>query len=305
MAAPVTNWTERLAPMEYMDLDTLDDFFREHPEVAGVRDFARNRRQARKAFLYTATDPVVGKCMVRILNLPLHRPNNGINAPEIEAHVILSGCPCAAVAFRFLNILGLPAIVTNYYDAEDAMEVMDNEGPFNEQDARKIGSRVLHALAHVHGIGFVHRDVKPENIFTYYVDDVLSESGRCGVDAVLGDFEFAVPVDDPDTWSTDKNTEMYAPPEVLRGGRFTQAGDMWSFGVTMYVLLHKSHPFWGYGNDYKDGILWNERMGYGDHISDDARNVIDRLLVRDPDQRLTAEQALAHPFFNLPPGKEL
>ena len=305
MAAP-TNWTERLASMTHMDMDTLDDFFLEHREVAGVRDFARNRMQAREAFLYTATDPIVGKCMVKILNLPLHRPNAGVNHPEIEAHEILAGCPCAAVAFRFLNILGLPAIVTNYYDADDAMEVMENEGPFDEREAQKIGSRVLHALAHLHGIGFVHRDVKPENIFLYYVDDVLSESGRSGVDAVLGDFEFTVPVDDPGIYDPKKNTAIYAAPEVLRGERFTEASDMWSFGVTLYVLLHKRHPFWGHDlASWVQSIKWGDRVGYSDHISEEARDVIDRLLVQDPAQRLTAEQALAHPFFDLPVGKEL
>eukprot|EP01033_Poteriospumella_lacustris_P009835 gene9836-7040_t len=96
-------------------------------------------------------------------------------------------------------------------------------------------------------------------------------------------------------------TPGYIAPEILRAAQYGKGVDMWSFGVILYILLGGYPPF--YDNDramlFKKikTAAYEFHEGYWNEVSDDAKDLIRRLLVVDMKTRLTVDQALAHPWF--------
>ena len=100
---------------------------------------------------------------------------------------------------------------------------------------------------------------------------------------------------------TQCGTPGYVAPEILKGKKYGTAVDMWSCGVIVYILLGGYPPF----HDDNHAILYRKIKAadyafdpqYWDQVSDDAKDLIKKMLVVDPDKRLTASQALRHPWF--------
>ena len=98
---------------------------------------------------------------------------------------------------------------------------------------------------------------------------------------------------------TQCGTPGYVAPEILKGKKYGTAVDMWSCGVIVYILLGGYPPF----HDDNHAILYRKIKAadyafdpqYWDQVSDDAKDLIKKMLVVDPDKRLTASQALRHP----------
>ena len=94
-------------------------------------------------------------------------------------------------------------------------------------------------------------------------------------------------------------TPYYIAPEVL-SGNYTEKCDMWSIGVILYIMLCGSPPF----NGSDDQIIakvkrgtWEFRGQIWNNISDEAKDLVTKLMTKDPAQRLTAVDALAHPWI--------
>jgi len=163
---------------------------------------------------------------------------------------------------------------------------------YNEMDARGLVRILLDALAYLHGRGIVHRDLKPENL--------LLKSPFNDFDIKLADFGFAKKVEGK-SLDTQCGTPGYVAPEILKGKKYGTAVDMWSCGVIIYILLGGYPPF----HDDNHAILYRKIKAadyafdpqYWDQVSDDAKDLIRKMLVVDPDKRLTASQALRHPWF--------
>jgi len=119
----------------------------------------------------------------------------------------------------------------------------------------------------------------------------------------LADFGFAVQTnsDDPTVFGC-VGTHSYQAPEVLLGIPYTQAVDMWSFGVTMYTILSATKPFPNTGKErttQRSKILnadYNFESKPWFHISRDAKDFLSKLLTLRPTERLTAEEAVSHPW---------
>jgi hypothetical protein len=111
-------------------------------------------------------------------------------------------------------------------------------GELNDQGALEVGAQIAEALAHAHGRGIVHRDVKPSNV-------LLAEAGD--VDVRLLDFGLAQMAEfDTLTGLGDiPGTLAYISPERLHGQAATPAADIWAVGVLLWEALAGEHPFWG------------------------------------------------------------
>ncbi|CAH0363695.1 unnamed protein product [Pelagomonas calceolata] len=163
---------------------------------------------------------------------------------------------------------------------------------YNEMDARGLVRILLDALAYLHHRGIVHRDLKPENL--------LLKSPFNDFDIKLADFGFAKKVEGK-SLDTQCGTPGYVAPEILKGKKYGTAVDMWSCGVIVYILLGGYPPF----HDDNHAVLYRKIKAadyafdpqYWDQVSDDAKDLIKKMLVVDPDKRLTASQALRHPWF--------
>lgn len=163
---------------------------------------------------------------------------------------------------------------------------------YNEKEARDLIRILLDALAYLHRRNIVHRDLKPENL--------LLKSPYNDFDIKLADFGFAKQVYGR-SLDTQCGTPGYVAPEILKGMKYGSEVDMWSCGVIVYILLGGYPPF----HDDNHAILYRKikvadytfEPQYWEQVSDDAKDLIKKMLVVDPENRLSAEQALRHPWF--------
>ncbi|MFS7947655.1 putative protein kinase CAMK-CDPK family [Helianthus anomalus] len=170
--------------------------------------------------------------------------------------------------------------------------ILARGGKYSEDDARAVLIQILNVVAFCHLQGVVHRDLKPENFLFTSKDE---NSPLKAIDFGLSDFV------KPDERLNDiVGSAYYVAPEVLHRSYSTEA-DVWSIGVIAYILLCGSRPFWARSesgifravlkaNPSFDEVPWPT-------LSPEAKDFVKRLLNKDPRKRLTAAQALCHPWI--------
>lgn len=163
----------------------------------------------------------------------------------------------------------------------------------NEQEARTIMVQLLRSLNYLHNHEICHRDLKPENL-------LFAEEGNIN-SLKLIDFGLSKMMGQrSEQMTTRVGTPYYISPEVLTGSYGVEC-DLWSAGVILYVLICGYPPFWGNSDST---ILAKVRRGVYNYngaewaaVSPQVKDLIDHLLVLQPSGRLTAEQALRHPWI--------
>jgi len=162
---------------------------------------------------------------------------------------------------------------------------------YTEKEARDLVVVLLTAIKHCHDNRIAHRDLKPENL--------LMTSKEDDADLKLVDFGFAARCEG-NSLTNQCGTPAYVAPEIVRKQPHGVGVDMWSFGVILYILLCGYPPF---RDKVEKSLFAKIRAGcyefhtkYWDKVSEDAKDLVRRLLVVDPSCRLTADEALAHPW---------
>ncbi|CAN8071106.1 unnamed protein product, partial [Agarophyton chilense] len=188
-------------------------------------------------------------------------------------------------------------IVMEYMPGGMLYDILANEGYFSEKNAANVMSDLLQAVQCLHDNDIVHRDIKPENVLavhkTWPLDVKLADFG-------LADFVLENSFGEKSTCGM-YGTPFFVAPEVIRAETYTPAVDIWSLGVLAYNMLSGKLPF--DGNNIKE-VLRRVRSGkyafpdaeWAD-ISDHAKAFISGLLELEPRRRLTAAQALQHPWL--------
>jgi len=199
--------------------------------------------------------------------------------------------------YDFIDTHSHVHIILEYMSGGELFEQITQRGSYGETDTSKITKQILSGILYLHETGVCHRDLKPEN--------VLCDSNSDRV--VVADFRLAKIFSRGELLKTHVGTPTYAAPEIVRGDlTYDKAVDMWSIGVIIYVLLAGFFPF--YDDDQavmKQKIIVADYSFPEDHwsnISEDAKNFIRQLLVLDPAKRLTAKEALQHPWIE---GKKI
>jgi len=167
------------------------------------------------------------------------------------------------------------------------------KGSYTESEASHLVHKIVSAVAYLHNLGIVHRDLKPENLLLKRADNDL--------EIAIADFGLSKIVGQQMMMQTACGTPSYVAPEVLDASGYDNAVDMWSIGVITYILLCGFPPF--YGDTVPE--IFEQIMAakfeypeeYWGSISNDAKQFIERLLVVDPAQRLSAVDALRHPWL--------
>ncbi|EER11618.1 Calcium-dependent protein kinase, putative [Perkinsus marinus ATCC 50983] len=164
-------------------------------------------------------------------------------------------------------------------------------GHFTEVQAAIIMQQILRAIYYMHENHIMHRDLKPEN-FLFSTKEPLEKS--C---LKIIDFGLSTKFGKDDIMTTKAGTPYYVAPQVL-AGKYDESCDLWSCGVIMYILLCGYPPFYG---ETDADVLTKVRLGNYTFnasdwkgISEDAKDLIRKLLKINPRDRYTAEQALNH-----------
>ncbi|CAK8539760.1 unnamed protein product [Lathyrus sativus] len=170
--------------------------------------------------------------------------------------------------------------------------ILSRGGKYPEEDAKAILRQILNAAAFCHLQGVVHRDLKPEN-FLFASKDENSELKA--IDFGLSDF---VKLDE--RLNDIVGSAYYVAPEVLHRAYSTEA-DVWSIGVIAYILLCGSRPFWARTESGIFRTVLKADPSFDEppwpSLSDEARDFVKRLLNKDPRKRMSAAQALSHPWI--------
>ncbi|XP_042399774.1 calcium-dependent protein kinase 26-like [Zingiber officinale] len=211
---------------------------------------------------------------------------------EIEVMARLSGHP---------NIVDLKAVYEDDDYVHLVMELcaggelfhrLEKHGYFSENEAAVLFRPLMEVVMYCHDKGVVHRDLKPENI--------LLATKSLSSPIKLADFGLATYIQPGQTLSGTVGSPFYIAPEVLAGG-YNEAADVWSAGVILYILLSGMPPFWG---KTKSRIFESVRSAElrfpsdsWQSVSNTAKDLIRRMLCRDPSQRLTSKQVLDHSWI--------
>uniref|UniRef100_A0A8C1MHX9 calcium/calmodulin-dependent protein kinase n=1 Tax=Cyprinus carpio TaxID=7962 RepID=A0A8C1MHX9_CYPCA len=164
---------------------------------------------------------------------------------------------------------------------------------YSEADASHCIHQILDSVHHIHQHDIVHRDLKPENLLL---------ASKCKNAAVkLADFGLAIEVQgDQQAWFGFAGTPGYLSPEVLRKEAYGKPVDIWACGVILYILLVGYPPFW---DEDQHKLYQQIKAGAYDFpspewdtVTPEAKNLINQMLTINPAKRITAQEALKHPW---------
>ncbi|KAD0637535.1 hypothetical protein R6Q59_012364 [Mikania micrantha] len=166
------------------------------------------------------------------------------------------------------------------------------KGSYSEKEAAKIGRQIVNVVHVCHFMGVMHRDLKPENFLMVGQDDQSPLKAT--------DFGLSVFIEEGKVYKEIVGSAYYVAPEVLNRS-YGKEIDVWSAGVILYILLSGVPPFWG---ETEKGIFEEILHGKLDlqsppwpSISAGAKDLISKMLTRNPKNRITADKALEHSWL--------
>ncbi|XP_017797237.1 PREDICTED: calcium/calmodulin-dependent protein kinase type II alpha chain isoform X1 [Habropoda laboriosa] len=165
---------------------------------------------------------------------------------------------------------------------------------YSEADASHCIQQILESVHHCHHNGVVHRDLKPENL--------LLASKAKGAVVKLADFGLAIEVQgEIQAWFGFAGTPGYLSPEVLKKEPYGKPVDIWACGVILYILLVGYPPFWDEDQHRLYALIKAGSYDYPspewDTVTPEAKNLINQMLTVNPSKRITASEALKHPWI--------
>jgi len=209
-------------------------------------------------------------------------------------------------------------LVLECADGGELFEMIVADGRFSEPVAKVYFLQMLNAVKYLHSIQITHRDLKPENVLVgHRVEDVSNKDSETAANhhriIKIADMGLSKDETDNTVLKSFVGTPQYIAPEIivskLRYLSYTNKCDMWSLGVILYILLTGSQPFRPITDDQKKNGAkdlpqqicdcdYKKKGGVLDDISKEATNLITKLLEFQPKDRLSAQEALDHPWLN-------
>ena len=215
-------------------------------------------------------------------------------------------------------------VVMELMEGGELFEFISLKKKFTEEEARKISVQIGEAIRHCHAQNIAHRDLKPENLLL--AKKVTADDTPL---IKLSDFGFAK-VDNGDM-TTPQFTPYYVAPQILQAqqiqherarGRlapgspyhYDKSCDMWSFGVIIYIMLCGYPPFYSEIQGQPLSSRMKRKIMAGEYtfpketwknISSDAKDMIQKMLVVEPSDRMSIEEFFTHPWVKVTQGDEL
>ena len=163
-----------------------------------------------------------------------------------------------------------------------------NNKCFPSNDVAKIIKEIICAVYYLHNMDppIIHRDIKPENV-------LIDKNGV----AKLTDFGWSNYVDSNEIRRTYCGTPVYLAPEMIKEIGHDEHLDIWCIGVLLFELLTGNVPFKGKDIDSLNNNILQLKIVWPKDISNTAKNLILKILKRDPGDRISLVDMLKHPFF--------
>jgi len=233
---------------------------------------------------------------VKVINKKLMRGKEFMILNEIEILKRVSkGHPNIVTLYDYFETPNNLYLVMDLCTGGELFDRIYNRGHYYEADAADIVRTVCSAVAYLHEKNIVHRDIKAENM--------LFKGKEENAPLLIADFGLSKIIDNQITvLMTTCGTPGYMAPEVIARTGHGKPVDMWSIGVLTYFLLCGYTPFDGQRMDEEvhnilAGNYKFEPVQYWFAVSETARDFIRKLLVVNPNLRMTAKQALQHPWL--------
>eukprot|EP01117_Protostelium_nocturnum_P020160 TRINITY_DN894_c0_g1_i1.p1 TRINITY_DN894_c0_g1~~TRINITY_DN894_c0_g1_i1.p1 ORF type:complete len:313 (-),score=52.65 TRINITY_DN894_c0_g1_i1:213-1151(-) len=246
--------------------------------------------------IFTATDRLNGNRVI-IKKMPKNRVDSRIEA-EAEAGMILRNVDGIQHFHRQFDTANHSCLVFDFVKGWDFFAYLESRQfkPLNEKLGKSITKQLVRTLLSCHRKGIAHKDLKLENI-------VVHPDGKT---VTIIDFGLSSLVE-PDSPCIDfSGSKEYCPPELLLRKPFDPfRADVWSLGVTMYCILFGRLPF-----DVKKDhailtttgvhprVQFPTQSMFGDSVSDNAKNLIEKMLESDPSKRLSMQEVEKHAWFH-------
>lgn len=212
---------------------------------------------------------------------------NELSVTENYSHPHIMNCIQHIQDYEGINCMVYPkcqATLANYLQKR-----------ISEKLLKQIAKQVFEALEFLHSNRIWHRDIKPENILIKNFD-----KGEPYI--LLNDFGLTKLPFDKEAKKEYVGTPVYMAPELHLFKDYNEKIDIWAFGVTMFLLLAGRYPFRGTSidmmkHDICAGVIVFIQEDW-QHISPNAIDLIQQTLKKDPKKRISAHDALKHPWFN-------
>ncbi|KAK1895471.1 SNF-related serine/threonine-protein kinase [Dissostichus eleginoides] len=166
--------------------------------------------------------------------------------------------------------------------------IMKHEEGLNEELAKKYFAQIVHAISYCHRLHVVHRDLKPENVVFFEKQGLVK----------LTDFGFSNKFQPGKKLTTSCGSLAYSAPEILLGDEYdAPAVDIWSLGVILFMLVCGQPPFQEANDSETLTMIMDCKYSVPDHVSSACKDLIDRMLQRDPKHRASLEEIEGHAWL--------
>ena len=184
-------------------------------------------------------------------------------------------------------------IILNYIEGNTLGEYLKNNNfNFKESKIANIVLQIANGIKYLHKFGIIHRDLKPDNI-------MITQNNS---EVKIMDFGLSKIASKEEKLIEGFGTLYYAAPEIIQNMPYNKEVDVWSLGVILYYMFTGCYPFMGKEEDEIEDKIINEPVEFKDGewevISDKVKDLIRKCLEKNPEERITIDDFINHPWFN-------
>ena len=183
-------------------------------------------------------------------------------------------------------------LIMEYAKGKELFDYIVTKKKLSESEACLFYQQIISGIEYLHKIKYVHRDIKPENLLINEETKVLK----------IVDFGLSNIYTNPNKHllSSACGSPSYAAPEMLNGEKYKAPPvDIWSSGIVLYAMICGYLPFEDDDNEVLYDKICKGKFVIPNHVSEKARDLLNKILVTDPKKRLTLYQIKHHPWFSL------
>ena len=181
-------------------------------------------------------------------------------------------------------------LIQEYIKGKELIEYLNKKGKLKEVEACKFFHQIISGLDYLHQCGIAHRDFKPENIILTNDNQILK----------IIDFGLSHTYKKGELLKTGCGSPCYVPPEMVKEEKYNGAlSDIWSAGIILYLMLCGKLPFYDDDNQILYEKILSGKYEVPDHLSDNAKDILSKIIEIDPKKRINFEGIKSHPWFNI------